>query len=215
MDEETRAYLDDMRRDFGSRFDGVDSRLGVLEEKGDRLDHRFDVLDQRVDGLDSRLGALEQKVDGLDHRLGVVEQKVDGLDSRLGALEQKVDGLDHRLGVVEQKVDGLDHRLGALEQKVDGLDSRVGVLEQKVDRLDRRVAEEARESRQHFDVTGEALRQDIRTLAEVVFAQTEAIDRFRTDIGREIDERFRASDAVMRVAFADVRRHIDDLRARL
>ena len=46
MDDETRAYLDEMRRELAGRFDAVD--------------RRFDGVDQHFDGVDRRLEALER-----------------------------------------------------------------------------------------------------------------------------------------------------------
>jgi hypothetical protein len=48
-------------------------------------------------------------------------------------------------------------------------------------------------------------------VAEGVAANTEAIGRLRSEIHHEMDERF----TVVHAAFAQVRRDIDDLRARL
>jgi hypothetical protein len=57
------------------------------------------------------------------------------------------------------------------------------------------------ETRRHFDVVAEGLRSDIRLVAEGVVANTEAIERLRSDIRQEMDERFRVVD----LAFADLR----------
>jgi head-tail adaptor len=67
-----------------------------------------------------------------------------------------------------------------------------------------------REIRRHCDVVAEDLRSRIQTVAEGVAANAEAIVRFRADV----EERFRASDALVRVALADVKRDIEALRLR-
>lgn len=43
----------------------------------------------------------------------------------------------------------------------------------------------------------------------------ETVARLGIDIRAEMDERFRIHETVMRVAFGEVRRDIDELRARL
>jgi hypothetical protein len=73
------------------------------------------------------------------------------------------------------------------------------------------IRTEATETRRHFDVVAEGLRSDIRLVAEGVVANTESIERLRSDISREMDERFR----VVHLAFADTRREIGELRDRI
>ena len=55
-------------------------------------------------------------------------------------------------------------------------------------------------TRRHFDVTAEALRHDVQTVAEGVVLNAEAIERLRTEVQREL---------------AGVHRGIMELRARL
>ena len=95
-------------------------------------------------------------------------------------------------------------RFKVLDRKVDALDGRV-------DTLDRKVDTESQETRRQFGVIAGALRDDIRTVAEGVVANTEAI----ATLGSAMDARFRASDAVVQAAFAELRRDIESLRARL
>ena len=70
VDPETRAYLEDMRRELNLRFDGVDQRL-------DGVDQRFDVVDQRFVQLESELrrhfGVLIEQV---RHELQIVAEMV-------------------------------------------------------------------------------------------------------------------------------------------
>lgn len=43
----------------------------------------------------------------------------------------------------------------------------------------------------------------------------ERVDRLGTELRAEMNERFMAQEAMMRIAFREVRRDIEDLRARL
>jgi hypothetical protein len=58
--------------------------------------------------------------------------------------------------------------------------------------------------RRHFDVTAEALRADIRAVAEGVALNAEATERLRAEVSREMDQRFR----VVHLALADLRRDV-------
>jgi len=73
----------------------------------------------------------------------------------------------------------------------------------------------ALETRRHFDVVAEDLRHDIRGVAEGVSATFERVDRLGSELRTEMDQRFAAAHAVVRVACRDVRLDIADLRSRL
>jgi hypothetical protein len=66
------------------------------------------------------------------------------------------------------------------------------------------IRSEAAETRRHFDVVAEGLRGDIRLVAEGVVANTESIERLRSDVTREMDERFR----VVNLAIGELRTRI-------
>jgi hypothetical protein len=70
------------------------------------------------------------------------------------------------------------------------------------------MRETAEETRRHFDVVGESIRSDVRAVAEGVAANSEAIERLGTDLRAEMDSRFTASHAVVRVALQELRRDI-------
>jgi hypothetical protein len=84
-------------------------------------------------------------------------------------------------------------------------------LQSHINGLGQEVGATAAETRRHFDVMGEALRHDLRAVAEGVAMNTEAIERVPVILRQEMDERFRVVD----LAFASVRRDIGDLRGRL
>jgi|SRR5712692_2610272 len=65
------------------------------------------------------------------------------------------------------------------------------------------------ETRRHFDVTAEALRHEIATVAEGVVVNAAAIDRLRDEFHGEMDRRF----VLVQVGFDALRRDIADLRA--
>lgn len=107
--------------------------------------------------------------------------------------------------------DGSTELRGEFQEMRRDVTARFEVMDRKVDALDRKVYTESQETRRQFGAIAEALRDDIRTVAEGVVANTEAI----ATLGSGMDARFRASDAVVQAAFAELRRDIEDLRARL
>ncbi|MBI4254899.1 MAG: hypothetical protein HY616_07465 [Candidatus Rokubacteria bacterium] len=85
----------------------------------------------------------------------------------------------------------------------------MGGLREEVGNLRGEVRTTAAETRRHFDVTAEALRHEIQTVAEGVLGNSAAIAELRVDVRRDLDQHF---DVVDR-AFAEVRRDITELRS--
>jgi len=95
------------------------------------------------------------------------------------------------------------------------LDQALGGLRQEIGELRQELRASALETRRHFDVVAEDVRHDIRGVAEGVSATFERVDRLGSELRTEMDQRFAAAHAVVRVACRDVRLDIADLRSRL
>lgn len=95
------------------------------------------------------------------------------------------------------------------------LDQALGSLRQEFVDLRHEVRDTAAETRRHFDVVAESLRQDIQAVAEGVAATTERMDRVEASVKTEMEERFAATHSIFRTAFHELRRDIDDVRSRL
>ncbi|MGH7374235.1 MAG: hypothetical protein ACREJY_08425 [Candidatus Rokuibacteriota bacterium] len=74
--------------------------------------------------------------------------------------------------------------------------------------LRQEIREAAVETRRHFDVVAEAMRSDVRAVAEGVAANSESIERLGRELRSEVDSRFASVHAVVGVALAEVRREI-------
>ena len=86
--------------------------------------------------------------------------------------------------------------------------SRKQEMRAQADDVRREMREIAEETRRHFDVVGESIRADVRAVAEGVAANTEAIERLGTGLRAEMDSRFTATHAIVRVAFQELRRDL-------
>src|SRR2546425_38210 len=102
----------------------------------------------------------------------------------------------------------LDQALGSFRQELVGLRQEFVGLRQE-------VRDTAAETRRHFDVVAESLREDIRAVAEGVAATTERMDRVEVCVKPERGEGFPAPPPISRTAFHDLRRDIDAVRPRL
>ena len=120
--------------------------------------------------------------------------------------------LDQVLGAFRGDV---SREFGTLRQEFGTLRGEFGTLHGEFEALRREVRDTAAETRRHFDVVAEYLRHDIRGIAEGVIVLSERVDRLGTGLRTEMNERFAATHAVVRVAFQEVRRDIEDLRTSL
>ena len=65
--------------------------LERIEKRFDKVDEKFAKLDERFDKIDERFQKLDDKIDGIDKRLIKVETKLDeGITPRLDALNEQV-----------------------------------------------------------------------------------------------------------------------------
>ena len=113
----------------------------------------------------------------------------------------------------------LDQALGSVRDDVLGelgtVRGELGTVRGELGSLREEVRNTTAETRRHFDVVAESLRHDIRAVAEGVAVTFERVDRLGSEIRSEMDQRFTATHAIVRVAFKEVQREIGDLRARL
>jgi hypothetical protein len=116
--------------------------------------------------------------------------------------------LDQALGALREEFGSLREEFGSLRGEFGSLRGEFGTLRQE-------VRDSAAETRRHFDVVAEYLRHDIRGVAEGVIGLSERVDRLGSGLHAEINERFAATHAVVRVAFQEVRRDIEALRTSL
>jgi regulator of replication initiation timing len=148
----------------------------------------------------------------LDQTLGVFRNE---FSRGFANLHQEFGALHQEFGSLRQEFGALHQEFGSLRQEVGTVREEFGTLRADFDELRRAVRESAAETRRHFDVVAEDLRHDIRGIAEGVIALSERVDRLGVSVRAEMNERFTATHAVVRVAFSDVRRDIAELRSRL
>lgn len=93
MDEDTRAYFEEIRRELNARFDTVDGRF-------DAVDARFDAVDARITSevaaARRELGVLIEQV---RHQLAIVAETTIGHGHRLTANEAAIDRLREDMGL--------------------------------------------------------------------------------------------------------------------
>jgi hypothetical protein len=151
--------------------------------------------------------------------MGVDAETRSYLDQVLGALRQDFNRefgtLRGEFGTLRGEFGALREEVGTLRGEFGTLRGEVGTVRGEFSALRQEVRDSAAETRRHFEVVAEDLRHDIRGIAGGVIGLSERVDRLGSGLRTEMDERFAATHAVVRVAFQEVRRDIGDLRARL
>ena len=69
----TKRDLDALEERMNLRFELVDQRFGLVDQRFAMVDQRFEALDQRFDALDQRFETLDQR---LDQRFEASEHKL-------------------------------------------------------------------------------------------------------------------------------------------
>ena len=155
--------------------------------------------------LDQVLGAFR---DDVSRGFGTLREEFGTLREEFGTLRGEFGTLRGEFGTLREE-------FGTLRGEVGTLRGEFGTLRGEFEALRQEVRDTASETRRHFDVVAEYLRHDIRGIAEGVIGLSERVDRLGTGLRTEMDERFAATHAVVRVAFQEVRRGIEDLRTSL
>ena len=83
--EERLAFVEGRVQEHSQMFAGLRETIGSLEQ---RMDRRFDHVDARFTVVEERLGGLDRRIDALGAKL---DQRIDSLDEKIGALSAKVD----------------------------------------------------------------------------------------------------------------------------
>jgi hypothetical protein len=151
----------------------------------------------------------------LDQALGALREGFGSLRREFGSVREEFGFLREDFGSARQDFGSVREGFGALREEVGAVHANFGSLRQEFGSLRQEVRDAAAETRRHFDVVAEHLRHDIRGIAEGVIGLSERVDRLGTGLRAEMDEHFAATHAVVRVAFQEVRRDIEDLRTNL
>ncbi|HEY7651144.1 MAG TPA: hypothetical protein VID04_19260 [Methylomirabilota bacterium] len=110
------------------------------------------------------------------------------------AVTRRLTALDTRVGALDTRVGALDARVGTLDEHVRTLDEHVGALDERV---------------RHGGVLLEALRNDVRQLAETQLLADERFERDR----QENEAAHREILALLRTSYRDLDRRGGRLEA--
>jgi hypothetical protein len=75
--------------------------LRNLEE---RLELRFDRIDDRFGRVEDRFAAIDGRFDRVDDRFAAIDDRFDRVDDRFAAMEERFDRVDDRFAAVEERM---------------------------------------------------------------------------------------------------------------
>jgi chromosome segregation ATPase len=115
---------------------------------------RFDRMDQRFDGMDQRFDAADKRVDGLEARFDASDKRVDGLEARFDRFESVQNSIALRLISVETTVKEHSAMLQTMQFRLDSLHGLAEKLERRTGRIEQEyvmITEALRRLEQRFD----------------------------------------------------------------
>jgi len=164
------------------------------------------------DDVSREFGTLREEFGTLREEFGTLREEFGTVREEFGTLRGEFGTLRGEFGTVREEFGTLREEFGTVREEFGTLREEFGTLRGGFEALREEVRDTAAQTRRHFDVVTEYLRHDIRGLAEGVIGLSERVDRLGADLRAEMNERFTASHAVVRVAFQEVRRDIEALR---
>jgi hypothetical protein len=96
-DVATKNDLRNLEERLELRFDRIDDRFGRVED-------RFAAIDGRFDRVDDRFAAIDDRFDRVDDRFAAIDDRFDRVDDRFAAMEERFDRVDDRFAAVEERM---------------------------------------------------------------------------------------------------------------
>ena len=152
--EITLTTIYEILKDHTARFDRMDQRFDGMDQRFDRMDQRFDGMDQRFDRMDQRFDASDKRVEGLEARFDASNKRVDSLEAQFDRFESVQNSIALRLISVETTVKEHSTILQTMRLRLDSLHGLTEKLERRTGRIEQEyvmITEALRRLEQRFD----------------------------------------------------------------
>ena len=141
--EITLTTIYEILKDHTARFDRMDQRFDGMDQRFDRMDQRFDASDKRIEGLEARFDASNKRVDSLEAQFDRFESVQNSIALRLISVETTVKEHSTMLQTMRLRLDSLhglteklERRTGRIEQEYVMITEALRRLEQRFDRIE-------------------------------------------------------------------------------
>jgi hypothetical protein len=92
--------------------------------------------------------------------------------------------MDARFRTVDKHFQSVDRRFQSVDRRFQAVDRRFARLEREMARTRREISRSAEETRRHFDIVAESLRDDFRIFADGIAGLSERLDKHEIRIAR-------------------------------
>lgn len=93
--------------------------LKVIMDLMDKMDKRFDALDNRLDGMDQRFDTMDITLEIMDEKLDRIERgQQEDIQSMLKLINGNVDRISYELDYLSEKTGRHDTKINTLEKKI-------------------------------------------------------------------------------------------------
>jgi hypothetical protein len=127
-----------------------------------------------------------------------------GLRDEVVAARGEIIGVRGEVGDLRGEVVAARGEVGNLRGEVVAVRGEVGDLRGEIGAVDEKVDRRFEELKRHFEVIAEALRGDIRTVAEGFVGTNDRLDRFQM----RVSDRFGEMETMIRLSFGELARRI-------
>jgi hypothetical protein len=178
--EETKSVFAEEMKRVADAFEtvAVSAAAATKEQLENKVEAGDVLLKSLIDGLENR---MNQRFENLENRLDGLENRFDGLENRFERLESRFEGLETRMN---QRFEGLEHRMEGLEngmkQVLQGIEFLANNQQTTAEILDAFVARF-----EYQDELNKLLNERIKKQEE----QTYFIRRKLKELGGDLDAR--------------------------
>lgn len=147
-DDELKRLLEANTERIEKRFDAVDQRFETMEKRFDAIDQRFDGIDKRIEAVDDRVAELRRHFDvtneNNDRKFDLLAEGIANLDEKIdrktSALELRMEqGFAETQAMIKFSHAELDRRIHAAEQTLTKLEEKFASLQARIERLENGV----------------------------------------------------------------------------
>jgi len=125
------------------------------------------------------------------------------IDVRMDSLEKRIEGFGDRMDSLEKRMDSLEKRMDSLEKRMDSLEKRMDSLEKRMDSTEKFIHK--------MGIELEAIRDDVRLIAEGHVMLTEKFARFESEYIRHAVEMRHDVLNLYKITYGELERRVKEL----
>ena len=101
-------------KEIKSAVNGLDKRMGALENRMEAMDKRMEAIENRIDSIEKRMVSVENRID-------FIEKQLISIGGRLTSVEECIKVVESRLRVVKEKIAEMAESLAEVRTATNSL----------------------------------------------------------------------------------------------